>query len=131
MVTIKGITKNFNPPVEFNFAPSIIQSIIEFILCVIVFVSAAYVLKFRKVWKQILIYSLIASIIFLLVFPIVNYYNPTFLIIDSVSGPEKEMLNAMNGSLLMWSYTWSVIISAFFIYTIIKLSKEEIKLLFK
>lgn len=130
MVTVKGITKNFDPPVELNFAPSIFQSIIEFLLCVIVFVSAAYVLKFKKLWKQILIYGLIASILYLFVYPIINYYNPTFLIIDSISGPEKEMLISMKGSLLMWSYTWSVIISGFFIYTIIKLSKEEIKLLF-
>ncbi len=95
LVTVKGITKNFNPPVELNFAPSIIQSLIELLLCVIVFVSAAYVLKFKKVWKQILIYGLIASIIFLFVSPIINYYNPTFLILDSVSGPEKEMLTSM------------------------------------
>jgi len=131
IVTLKGITKNFNPPVELNYAPFIFQSAIELLLCVIVFVSASYVLKFKKIWKQVLIYGLIASIIYLFVSPLINYYNPTFLAIDALNDLQKKMLDEVRESFLIWSYTWSVIISAFFIYTIIKLSKEEIKLLFK
>jgi hypothetical protein len=131
VVTIKGITKNFNPPVELNFAPFIIQSAIEILLCVVIFVSATYVLKFRKVWKQILIYSLIASIIFLIVSPLINYFNPTFLKVDGFNSAEKEMMNIVKGARLMWSYTWSILFSIFFVYVILKLSREEIKILFK
>jgi len=131
MVKMKGITKSFNPPVELNFAPHIIQSSIEFLLCVVIFVSATYVLKFRKVWKQILIYGLIASIIFLIVSPLINYYNPTFLKIESINGAEREMMNVVTRSMLMWSYTWSILFSILFVYIILKLSREEIKILFK
>lgn len=130
MVTIKGITKNFNPPVELNFTPYIIQSGVEILLCAVIFISAAYVLKFRKVWKQILIYSLVASIIFLLVSPLIHYYNPTFLKLDSVNSLEKEIIDITKRSMLIWSYTWSILISVYFVYVIHKLSLREIKILF-
>ncbi|MFZ5947597.1 MAG: hypothetical protein ACOYU5_06465 [Stygiobacter sp.] len=43
---------------------------------------------------------------------------------------ESKMMNIAKTSILIWSFTRSVIISVFFIYVIIKMSKEEIKLLF-
>lgn len=131
MVTLQGITKNFNPPVELNFTPYIIKSAIELLLCIVVFVSATYVLKFNKVWRQILVYSLIASIIFLIISPLITYYNPTFLKIDSFRNTEKGTMNVVKTSMLIWSYTWSIAFSIFFVYVIMKLSQEEVRVLFR
>lgn len=130
MVTMQGITKNIDPPVELNFAPYLIKSAIELLLCVIIFISSTFVLKYKKVWKQILVYSLIASIIFLIISPLITYYNPTFLKIDSFKYAEKEMMNVAKTSLLIWSYIWSIIFSVFIAYVIWKLSRKEIKVLF-
>jgi hypothetical protein len=130
MVTMQGITKNFNPPVELNFAPYLIKNAIELLLCVIIFISSTFVLKYKKVWKQILVYSLIASIIFLVISPLMTFYNPTFLKIDSLKNAEKEMMNVAKTSMLIWSYIWSIIFSVFLAYVIWKLSRKEIKVLF-
>ena len=131
MVTIKGITKDFNPPVELNFAPFIIQNAIELILNAIIFVSAVFVLKFRNVWRQILIYTLIASIIFLLLSPLSNYFYPTFLKAEAINSAQKELIDAVKESMLIRSYIWTAFISILFIYAIRKLTREEIKILFR
>jgi hypothetical protein len=120
MITMQGITKNFDPPIGINFTLYFIQNAVELLLCVVVYVSAVYVLKFNNVWRQVLIYGLITSIIFLIMSPIITYYN----VHSIIEGFPKI-------SRLIWSYIWSIIFSAFFIFVIMKLSKEEVKLLFK
>ncbi len=120
MVTMQGITKNFDPPIGINFTLYFIQNAGELLLCMVVYVSSVHVLNFNSKWRQVLVYSLIASIIFLLVSPIITYYNVNSIIVDF---PKT--------SRLIWSYVWSIILSAFFIFVIMKLSKEEVRLLFK
>ncbi len=120
MITMQGITKNFNPPIGINFSLYFIQNAVELLLCMVVYVSAVHVLNFNKKWRQVLVYSLIASIIFLIMSPIITYYN----VHSIISGFPKT-------SRLIWSYIWSIILSAFFIFVIMKLSKEEVKLLFR
>ncbi|MEW6654748.1 MAG: hypothetical protein AB1394_14950, partial [Bacteroidota bacterium] len=131
MITMQSMTKDFNPPVEINFILYFIQSATELLLCIIVFVAATFVLKYKNLWRKVLVYGLIASILFLMVSPLVNYYNflPVSIKIPGIN--ENSMMSVAKTSILVWSYTWSIIISAFFIYIIMKLSKEEIKLLFK
>lgn len=97
------MTKNFVPSVEYNFTNILIFTILEFFLCIIVFVSASFVLKFKESWRRILIYSLLASIF-------VFFFSP------------KVMVNA---------FWWSTIISIFLFTIIIFLSSKEIKVLFE
>ena len=97
------ITRNFDPPVEYNYTYFLIFAILETILCIIVFISSTFVLKFKESWRKILIYSLVASII-------VFFTSP------------KLMVNA---------FWWSTIISLFLATVVIILSKKEIRVLFK
>lgn len=131
MITMQSITKKFNPPVEINFTLYFIQAAIEIILCVIVFISAVYVLKYKSLWRQVLVYGLVASIVFLVVTPLISYNNLPALKIKMAGINDREMLSVAKTTILIWSYTWSIIFSAFFVFVILKLSKPEIKLLFK
>ena len=120
MITMQGITKNFDPPIGINFTLYFIQNAVELLLCMVVYVSAVHVLNFNKKWRQVLVYGLIASIIFLIMSPIITYYN----VHSIITGFPKT-------SRLIWYYFWSMILLAFLIYVIMKLSKEEVRLLFK
>ena len=129
MITMQGITKNFNPPIGINFTLYFVQNAVELLLCAVVYISAVYVLKFNNKWRQVLVYCLVASIIFLIVSPIINYYNLPALKIQPPGG--GNYVNVSKTSELIWAYSWSIIVSAFFIFVIMKLSKEETRLLFK
>ena len=120
MINMRSLTKNFNPPMEINFTLYFFQKAVELLLCIVVFLSATFVQKFSERWRKILLYSLIASIIYLFVSPIITYYNFDRLIhgLDVTSK-------------LIGTYATAVVLSAFFIAIKIKLSKEEIRLLFK
>jgi len=120
MVTMQGITKNFDPPIGINFTLYFIQNAVELLLCVVVYVSAVYVLKFKNAWRKVLVYCLVASIIFLIVSPIITYYN--------VHNGIEEFPKT---SRLLWYYFWSMILLAFLIYVTMKLSQKEVKALFK
>ena len=97
------VTRNFDPPVEYNYTYFLIFAILETILCITVFISSTFVLKFKESWRKILIYSLVVSII-------VFFTSP------------KLMVNA---------FWWSTIISLLLVMVIIILSKKEIRVLFK
>ncbi len=120
MIVMYGITKKFDPPIGINFTLYFIQKAVELLLCVVVYVSAVYVLKFNNKWRQVLVYSLIVSIIFLIMSPIFTYYN--------VHNGIEEFPKT---SRLIWSYVWSMILLAFLVYVIMKLSQDEVKALFK
>jgi len=120
MVTMQGITKNFDPPIGINFTLYFIQNAVELLLCVAVYVSAVYVLKFNNAWRKVLVYCLVASIIFLIASPIITYYN--------VHNGIEEFPKT---SRLLWYYFWSMILLAFLIYVTMKLSQKEVKALFK
>lgn len=132
MLSMLGISKSYDPPLEFNFNLYlfIIQFVIEMLLCVVIFISAAYVLKYNNKWRRVLIYALIISIVFLFVSPIINYYNLPFVKIEYYSERDQVIVNASKTSRLIWSYIGSLVLAGFFSYVIMKLSKEEIKKIF-
>ncbi|MEW5842197.1 MAG: hypothetical protein AB1775_02930 [Bacteroidota bacterium] len=120
IINMRSLTRNSNPPIEINFTLYFLPKAVELLLCIVVFVSATFVLKFSERWRNILVYSLIVSIIYLAVLPIVTYYN------------FDRILHGLDlTSELIGNYAEAVVLSAFFIVIIIKLSKEEIRLLFK
>ena len=102
MFNMEQITKNFDPPIEINFTLYYIKSGIEFLLCIVVFVSATFVLKYKNFWRKVLVYGLIASIIFLFVSPLIDFYNfPTVKIkgiVDDIYG-QFLRLDFRNGDL--------------------------------
>jgi len=127
-IIIQSTTRKFDPPLGVNFTLYFIQHAVEFLLCIVVFVSATFVLKYKNLWRNVLLYGLIISIIFLMISPIINYYNiPGY--VESIGG--GGYINVSRTSILIKSFAWSIIISAFFIVVILKLSKEEVKLLFR
>lgn len=132
MLSMLGISKLYDPPLEFNFNLYlfITQFVIEMLLCVVVFISAAYVLKYNNKWRKVLVYALIVSIVFLFVSPIINYYNLPLLKIEYYSERDLVIVNASKTSRLLWSYVGSLVLTGFFSYVIMKLSKEEIKKIF-
>ena len=75
IINMRSLTRNSNPPIEINFTLYFLPKAVELLLCIVVFVSATFVLKFSERWRNILVYSLIVSIIYLAVLPIVTYYN--------------------------------------------------------
>lgn len=129
-ITQMRISKNFVPPLEIDYTIFFIQRGIEIILCLVIYLSAAFVLKFNKTSRTALIYSLSAAIIYLVIYPLVNYYFPS-IAVELFSERDQVIVNELRNSKLIWSYAWSVLLTAFFIYTIRTLSKDEIKLLFK
>lgn len=131
IITMQSITRNFNPPVEINFTLYFVQASVELLLCVLIFVSATFVLKYKNTWRQVLIYGLLASIMFLAVSPLADYYNMSKITVRAFTGDEREILHANKAVLLYWSYTWSIIFSSFFMYVIMKFSKSEVKSLFR
>ena len=130
IIMMKDLTREFNPPVDINYTPYFIEHAIELLLCIVVFVSATFVLKFENLWRSVLVYGLTVSIIFLLISPLVDYYNLAPWNIAPMTSIDRKIMNVAKISMLIWSYTWSIIFSAFFTVVIVKLSKEEVKSLF-
>ncbi len=131
IITIKDLTRKFNPPMDINYTPYFIEHAIELLLCIVVFVSATFVLKFENLWRSVLVYGLTVSIIFLLISPLVDYYNLAPWNIAPMTSIDRKIMNVAKISMLIWSYTWSIIFSAFFAVVILKLSKREVKSLFE
>ncbi|MDF1612672.1 hypothetical protein [Stygiobacter electus] len=130
MINMESITKNFNSSIKINYNLYFIQSVFELLLFTLILISSIFVLKSRNKWRKALIYGLIVSTVFFIVSPIINYMNFPMVNIKMMDINESKMMNIAKTSILIWSFTRSVIISVFFIYVIIKMSKEEIKLLF-
>ncbi|MCL6100534.1 MAG: hypothetical protein M1391_18405 [Bacteroidetes bacterium] len=130
IIMIKDLTRKFNPPMDINYTPYFIEHAIELLLCIVVFVAATFVLKFENLWRNVLVYGLTVSIIFLLISPLVDYYNLAPWGIEPMTSIDKRIMNITKTSMLIWSYTWSIIFSAFFTVVIIKLSKKEVRSLF-
>lgn len=126
IIILKSLTRKFNPPVDINYTPYFIQHAIELLLYIVVFVAATFVLKFKNLWRSVLVYGLTVSIIFLLISPLICYYYLPPWTINSMSSIDKEMMNVTKTSMLIWAYTWSIIFSAFFTVVILKLSKKEV-----
>lgn len=129
-ITQMRITEKYDPPTDIDYTIFFIQRGIEIILCLAIYLSAAFVIKFNKSSRKPLIYSLSAAIIYLVIYPLVNYYFPP-IAFELFNERDQAIVNELRNSKLIWSYAWSVLLTAFFIYTIRILSKAEIKLLFK
>lgn len=108
----------------------IIEFAIEFIICAFILVSSIFVLKLKNNWRKGLVNVLVAGLLYLIVYPIVNYYNHLSLQTIANKLIEKNMNGAFNESNSIWYYVPTVLIAVLFIYVIIKLSKAEIKSLF-
>jgi len=131
MINMQQLSKNFDPPIQMNFTLYFVLSGIELLLSIIIFVSAVFVLKYSDLWRKVLIYGLILSVLYLVISPIIYYNN--FLMRDTIMlrGMEKNMLSLAKSSFLIWSYFWSVVISIFLVVVIKKLSDQKTKELFK
>lgn len=129
-LTRMKIVENFDPPARIDYTIFFLQRGLEVVFCLVVYLSAAFVLKFNKSSRKVVVYSLGAAIIYLVIYPLVNYYFPP-IDVELYSERDQAIVNELRRSKLIWSYVWSVLLSAFCIYTIRKLSNEEVKLLFK
>lgn len=131
MIEMQLLTKNFDPPFSMNFTIYYIQCAIEIILCIIIFVSSTYILQYKEKFLQLLIYSLIAAIAYLLFYPLFNYFNFPELTMRYDDGTGTKFMKIAKSSMLFWEYLWSIILSAGLFFVIHKLSEEEVKSLFK
>lgn len=131
MIEMQGLTKNFDPPFSMNFTIYYIQSAVEIILCTLVFISSTFLLQYKEKFRQLLIYSLIAAIAYLLIYPIINYFNFPELTMRYDDGTGTKIMKIAKSTTLIWAYIWSVVITAGLVFVIHKFSKEEIKILFK
>lgn len=129
-LTQMKISKNFDPPANIDYTIFFVQRGIEIILCLGIYLSAAYVLKLNNTSRRALIYFLSAAIIYLVIYPLVNYYFPP-IDVELYNEKDQAIVNELRKSKLIWSYVWSVLLTVFFIYAIRTLLKKEIKLLFK
>ena len=114
-----------------NYAIFLIENAIELVICSVLFVSSIFVLKFSNTWRKVIVYGLITAIIYLIVFPLINYYNSQSLLSIPNKTFGKEIFSVSLTSLLIRSYAISILLFGFFAFLIAKLSKNEIKLLFK
>ncbi len=96
------MTKDFNPPPDSSNMTSLIFAILEFVFAFLIFVSSVFVMKYKEVWRKILIFTLGASIL-------VALFSP---------------------KMFPYSNYLSVIIALFLISSIVIFSKKEIKSLF-
>lgn len=124
------MVKNFDPPANIDYTIFFLQRGIEIILCLAIYLSAAYVLKLNKTFRRALIYLLSAAIIYLVIYPLVNYYFPP-IDVELYNERDQTIINELRKSKLIWSYVWSILLTTFFIYAIRTLLKKEIELLFK
>jgi len=136
MIHLKNITKNFDPPIQINFTLYFILTAIKLLLSILIFLSSIFVLKYNDNWRKVLIYVLFAAILFLLIAPIVNYFNFPMQNFVAPKGMgkemlmEKEMLNMAKSSMLIFSYILSFVIIAFNVYAIKKMTNKEVVKLF-
>jgi len=130
MIHLQNLTKNFDPPVQINYTMYFILNAIKLLLSILIFLSSIFVLKYNDNWRKVLVYTLLASILYLLISPMVNYVY--FPIQDLVppKGLEGEMVNMARTSMLAFSYILSFVIIAFFVYAIKKMTNKEVLKLF-
>ncbi len=124
------MAKNFDPPVRTDYTIFFLLRGVEVILCLEIYLFAAFVLTFNKTSRKVLIYFLSAAIIYLAIYPLVYYYFPP-IDVELYNERDQTIVNELRKSKLIWSYVWSILLTTFFIYAIRTLLKKEIELLFK
>lgn len=131
MVHMLSLSKKYNPPLEFNFNLYlfVIQTLIGVILNVAVIVSAIFIMKYKNIWRRVLIYSLILSTIFLLIVPIVEYINwPLFE--SYLFNQQQHVVETFRTSKLIGSYVWSITLSTILIFITLRLFNPKFKAIF-
>jgi len=130
MIHLQNLTKDFNPPVHINYTSYFILNAIKLLLSILIFLSSIFVLKYNDNWRKVLVYTLLASILYLLVSPIVHYVYFPMQDLASPKGMEGEMVNMARTSMLAFSYILSFVLIAFVVYTIKRLTNKEVLKLF-
>ena len=117
-----------------NEIPGIIMNLIKILICALIVLSAIFVLQYREIWRKRLLIGLILAIIYMMISPLISYLNfprihfSNFGNMPANVGNMEELVKTMT---LMFGYLWSIAWSVFFIITIVKFNKSEIKLMFK
>lgn len=117
--SVSDLAKFFNPKYY------IVQSVITIIISSVLILSSYFVLKYYKKWHTILIYGLIAAGIFLIITPIFTAAN--FPNLDTT----LEIWGSAKIKIVTWLFLISYLMAGYFIIAVLKLSREEVKQLFK
>ncbi|MBX3007611.1 MAG: hypothetical protein KF816_06240 [Melioribacteraceae bacterium] len=120
VINFQQATKNFIPPIEINYTLYFIQTGLEFLLYIMVYLFTTFLLKYQNKWRRRLMNLLLVMVLFFILSPIITYHS-----IDKVIFGNYATIK------LVLSYLWSIILSAWLLFTIKRLTKEEIKYLFK
>jgi hypothetical protein len=109
----------------------LIEVSIEFVIFTILIMASINIGKFKIKWRELIIYCLIAATIYLIISTIINNQLLPSTIISSTTGNEKQIAQINSTYSLVLTIILPILLSVYFIYAIFKLSKEEIRLLFK
>jgi len=124
-------SKLFHNKIEMNITAIILLNLTKMLISIFILLSAIFVLQYKEMWRRQIITGLILAIAYLMISPVISYYNyPTFHFPIDPNMPAGFLESAKLMSII-FSYFWSVAWSVFFIIAILKYRKEEIKLLFK
>jgi hypothetical protein len=127
MINLEYITKNFIPPVQINFGVYLLASLVELLLCLLLFLSSSFVLKYKNSWRKILVITLIVSILFLFVSPLI--YDMVFQseqVRIRLAKNNNETAGISRVTIMVWSYIRSIILSVFFLVIIRKLTDKNV-----
>ena len=119
-VSLNSLVQLFNP------ANYIIQSIFQIGISVMFMFSAYYVLEYSEKWRKRLVYGLIVSSLFLILAPIFSLNN-----IPNLDVPTDEIWGGGKIKMVSWVFLTTYLTAGYFIIAALKLSREEIKKLFR
>jgi len=117
---LNGLVQFMNPG---NY---IIQSLFQIGISIVLIYSSYYVLKYSEKWRKILVYGLIASSLFLIIAPFFNTGN-----IPNLDLPTNEIWGGAKVKIVTWLFLTTYLTAGYFVLIALKLSREEIKKLFR
>lgn len=109
----------------FNPRLYLFPSIYQIFMSILLILSSIYVLKYYERWRKILVYGLIAEVLFLIITPIINISN-----VPNVDTNLGIWDNAKT-RIVIWSIIISYCLAFFFALVVRKFSRGSIKKLFK
>ena len=124
MMRSKGID------IRYNETPYIILASLKLIISAYIILSAVFVLQYKEIWRKQIIVGIILAILYMLVSPLIYYYNFPQIHITTSDDSEMNVIAIVRKMALVWGYFWSIAWSIFFIVSIVKYNKREVKLLF-
>ena len=116
--------------IHINQTPVIILLTLKLIISAYIVLSAIFVLQYKETWRKQIVVGIILAMLYMLTSPLINYFN--FPQINFHNSPDipKNLTDAARTMSLLIGYLWSIAWSVFFIISIVKYNKKEIKLLF-